>query len=354
MKEHEQNSSAFEACNTTLASRARIAIFPEGEMGAAPALLPLKTGAARIALGAAADAGIPGVVVVPVGLVYEDMGRFRGEVEIQFGEPIEIDEWVESYRADPAKAVRGVTDLIADRLAQVTMNHGSAEEAAVIDRAAAVALADGPDVAGVSEFVRRNALRRALTSVVALAGGESSGEYQGLVAELAVHTSDLDRLGLDAGDVSSLGVAPAGDRERVLREVVALSAPAAIGAIANAPAIAGVKLARRRFPADAWQATVIGVSGTVLLPVVWAAEYGALAHYLGRRRALALTAAGVAGGVAAIAWSARLRRWRGITRREALEREQPDAVETAQRSRAAVRRLVESLVGGIDHVEVGR
>src|ERR1700693_5346761 len=63
----QENSSAFDACNTTLASGARIAIFPEGEMGDAPALLPLKTGAARIALGAAADAGIPVVVIVPVG-----------------------------------------------------------------------------------------------------------------------------------------------------------------------------------------------------------------------------------------------------------------------------------------------
>src|SRR5689334_210067 len=52
----EQNASAFEACSTTLASGARIAIFPEGEMGQEPALLPLKTGAARIALSAAADA----------------------------------------------------------------------------------------------------------------------------------------------------------------------------------------------------------------------------------------------------------------------------------------------------------
>jgi len=122
----EQNSSAFEACNTTLASGARIAIFPEGEMGQEPALLPLKTGAARIALGAAADAGIAGVVVVPVGLEYDEMGKFHTQVELQFGDPIEIDEWVDAYRADSAKAVRGVTDLIADRLAQVTVNHGSA------------------------------------------------------------------------------------------------------------------------------------------------------------------------------------------------------------------------------------
>jgi len=345
----EQNSSAFEACNTTLASGARIAIFPEGEMGQEPALLPLKTGAARIALGAAADAGIPGVVVVPVGLVYEDMGRFRSEVELQFGEPIEIDEWVAAYRADSAKAVRGVTDLIADRLAQVTVNHGSADEADVLDQAAAVALADS----GADDFVRRNSLRRALAGAVALAGGESSGEYQELVGALAEHSSDLERLGLDGRDSSALQLAPSGEAEHLKREVVVLSAPAAVGVVANAPVLAGVALARRRISPDAWQATVMGVSGTVLCPIVWATEYGVLAHYLGRRPAIALTAAGAAGGLAAIAWTERFRQWRRIVRRSALERELPEAVETAQHSRAAVRRAVESLVGGIDRLELG-
>ena len=69
-----ENVSTFEACHAALADGAHIAIFPEGEMHTEPALLPLKTGAARIALGAAADAGVRGVVLVPVGLVYEDRG----------------------------------------------------------------------------------------------------------------------------------------------------------------------------------------------------------------------------------------------------------------------------------------
>jgi glycerol-3-phosphate O-acyltransferase / dihydroxyacetone phosphate acyltransferase len=352
----EENSSAFEACNTTLASGARIAIFPEGEMSQEPALLPLKTGAARIALGAAADAGIPGVVVVPVGLAYEDMGRFRGVAEMQFGEPIEIDEWIESYRSDPAKAVRGVTDLIADRLAQVTVNHGSADEAKVIDRAAAIALADAAGVSGeaaVSEFVRRNAIRRALADALTLTGGESSREYRDLVAVVDAHALDLERLGIEARDVSSLDAGAPGERSRVLVEVVALSAPAAVGFVANAPVLLAVQLARRRFPQDAWQWTVMGVSGTVLFPVVWACEYGILAHHLGRSRALALTTAGVAGGLAAVAWSERLRAWRRMARRERLEREQRPAFEQARASRAAVRGRVEALVGEIPRAELG-
>ena len=41
-------------------------MFPEGEVHTGPSILPLKTGAARIVLGAAADAEVHGVEVVPV------------------------------------------------------------------------------------------------------------------------------------------------------------------------------------------------------------------------------------------------------------------------------------------------
>jgi glycerol-3-phosphate O-acyltransferase / dihydroxyacetone phosphate acyltransferase len=345
----KENLSAFDACNATLATGARIAIFPEGEMSNEPALLPLKTGAARIALGAAADAGIEGVVVVPVGLVYEEMGKFRRDAELQFGEPIEIDEWIEKYRTDSAKAVRGVTDLIADRLAQITINHGSADEAGAIDRAAALALADDGATAA-AEFVRRNSLRRALAGAVALAGGESSAEYRDLVAALDAHLRDLERLGLDGRDVTALTGA-AVERSRLALEVIVLSAPAALGVVANAPVIAGVLLARRRFPKDAWQSTVSGVSGTVLCPLVWACEFGVLSHYLGRRPALVLTAAGAAGGAAALAWSERFRQWRRIARHEKLERDERAGLEAARSSRAAVRRRVEALVGEISLVD---
>ena len=45
----------------------------------------------------------------PVGLVYEDRGRFRSQAAVQVGAPIPVDPWVEQYRADPRGAVRALT-----------------------------------------------------------------------------------------------------------------------------------------------------------------------------------------------------------------------------------------------------
>jgi glycerol-3-phosphate O-acyltransferase/dihydroxyacetone phosphate acyltransferase len=344
----ERNASSFAECHEALGSGASIAIFPEGEMHLEPALLPIKTGAARIALSAAAEAGLGGVTLVPLGLVYDDRGRFRSDAEIHFGEPVEIDDWVESYRTDPVQAVRDVTDLLADRLAQVTVNHGSAEEAAVLDHAAALALGDPPTA---HEFARRNELRRALGSAVTRAGGKASAEYEGIVAALNVHKRDLERLGIDERDMFPLGSTPYRERVRVLVELVALTPAAVVGIVANAPTLLVLRLAGRRVPHEAWQATVKGVGGTFLSPIVWAVEFGFLSHYVGRRRALMLTTAGAAGGAVALVWRERLQHRRQSVRRDALHRADPAALQEAERSRMAVQQRVGSLVGRLPLVE---
>jgi glycerol-3-phosphate O-acyltransferase/dihydroxyacetone phosphate acyltransferase len=339
-----QNTSAFEACNAALASGAQIAIFPEGEMHLEPSLLPLKTGVARIALGAAAEAGLDGVVIVPVGLVYEDRGRFRSNAEIHFGEPIAIVDWLDEYRVDPTKAVHGVTDLLADRLARVTVNHGSSDEAALLDRTAAYALADEPDANDGRQFARRNALRRKLASSIALAGGESSTDYRALAAAVAVHERDLQRLGIQHASAVPLGDMSAVDRIALEAQLVALALPAALGLIANGPMLLGVWIASRRVRHEAWQATTKGVGGTFLSPIIWALEFAFLSSRLGRRRALALTTAGAIGGVAALGWGERFLQWRhGVFHVDGGHRR--DALDEARASRNTVRQRVAALVG---------
>ena len=63
------NASVFEACHRELAQGATVAIFPEGTTGDRAGLDRVKSGAARIALGAVPTA--PDVVIVPIGMAYE-------------------------------------------------------------------------------------------------------------------------------------------------------------------------------------------------------------------------------------------------------------------------------------------
>lgn len=337
----DQNASAFEACHAALADGAHLAIFPEGETHLEPKLLPLKTGAARIALGAAHDAKVKGITIVPVGLVYEDRGRFRSHVALQVGEPIHVDEWTDRYHIDPTAAVRDATKLLTARLAAVSVNHDSSDEASIVERAAAFTIYAGGECEGDAQFAQRNALRHALASAIARAGGPASPEYGKLAAAVQAHIRDLERLGMEHADVAG-GLMPSVDRRNLRVELAMLTPLAALGAVCNAPVALGAKFLSWRVKHEVWQATTKGVGATLLCPVVWAFDFAILNRRFGRRRALGITATGAFGGLAWIAWHERWTRSRALTW---LERNAEEALTAARQSREVVRAQVTALVG---------
>jgi 1-acyl-sn-glycerol-3-phosphate acyltransferase len=341
------NTSAFSACNDALAQGAHLMIFPEGEVHKEPSLLPLKTGTARIGLGAA-DAGTRGIRIVPVGLVYDDKGRFRSQSAVHVGQPIPMDDWVDEYRADEREAVRAVTALLTDRLREVTLNHASWNEAMVIDRAAAITiLGDREPEPREPVFAERSALHRALASAIERNGGESGDAFVRLADAVERHRRDLALLGVDdPRAVPSLH--PGRIRWRITRLAVGsvvLLPFAAVGMVLNGPIVPPAKLIRRFVKHPAWKATAMGLTGFVFLPVLWGTETTVAYRRLGGKAALTVAAAGPLGGVAWIAWRTRWLRWRRtVASLEWLRR--PDAaLEAARASRKAVLDEVASLVG---------
>ena len=83
-----KNAQTFETARAVLVRGGTIAIFPEGTSHSDPKLRPLKTGTARIALGAAA--ALPqglALEVVPAGLYYRTKQTFRSVALLHFGDP---------------------------------------------------------------------------------------------------------------------------------------------------------------------------------------------------------------------------------------------------------------------------
>ena len=85
------NDAAFARAYEVLATGGCVGIFPEGQNSLERGLLDLKTGAARIALGAesAKDFSLD-LQLVPVGLNFTDRDQFMSSVLIRFGEPIPV------------------------------------------------------------------------------------------------------------------------------------------------------------------------------------------------------------------------------------------------------------------------
>jgi len=86
-----QNRETFDTARAVLARGGAIAIFPEGQSHSDPKLRPLKTGAARIAFGAAAGlAQSSPMRIVPAGLYYRAKRTFRSAALLHFGEPFVV------------------------------------------------------------------------------------------------------------------------------------------------------------------------------------------------------------------------------------------------------------------------
>lgn len=153
------NDDAFAECHAALAEGDTVAIFPEGTTHDRPHIDPLRTGAARIALGAR-SAGAEGLVVVPVGLTFPDKIALRSSVLVLFGEPIELDAVVPSgVGTDDATAVRTLTDTIDRELRAVIQDFPDTETALALEQAAHVALSDRelpePPLAARHQLARR-------------------------------------------------------------------------------------------------------------------------------------------------------------------------------------------------------
>ncbi len=133
-----KNLTTFARCRDELRRGGAIALFPEGTSHNLPHRLPLKTGAARIAIETETTNPSTGLRILPIGIVYEAKGRFRSRVLINVGEPIDPGPEARRFATDGRKAVRALTDRIASGLESVTTSYQSWDEARLLNLAAAV------------------------------------------------------------------------------------------------------------------------------------------------------------------------------------------------------------------------
>ncbi len=112
------NVDSFARCYDMFARGEVLLIFPEGISHSDPRLHPIKTGAARMALGAKQAMG-HAPVVVPVGLNFTQKGKFGSSVFIRFGEPVDLEPFPGGQDEDD---VRRLTKEIQNALEAVTLN----------------------------------------------------------------------------------------------------------------------------------------------------------------------------------------------------------------------------------------
>ncbi|QMU30299.1 1-acyl-sn-glycerol-3-phosphate acyltransferase [Adhaeribacter radiodurans] len=124
------NESTFEKCYEFLNAKGSLLIFPEGNSFNERRLRPLKTGAARIALGAAARLDFTQEVkILPIGLNYLEPTRFRSNLLINVAPPIVVNNLASVYQQDASKAVYQLTNQIRTELeANIIHTHSNTDD----------------------------------------------------------------------------------------------------------------------------------------------------------------------------------------------------------------------------------
>ncbi len=103
-------------------------IAAEGYSTPEHGLKPLKSGTARIALGAEDENDFKlGVQILPVGLYYTDAQKFRSKLVVHAGEPIQMSEWKEAYSTDSEKTVDELTEMLQEKTEALLLNIGKPE-----------------------------------------------------------------------------------------------------------------------------------------------------------------------------------------------------------------------------------
>jgi 1-acyl-sn-glycerol-3-phosphate acyltransferase len=147
------NDQMFRSTYEALGEDDLVTIFPEGITVDDPRIAHIKTGSARIALGARAS-GTENIMLLSAGIHYENKAALRSDVFVDIGYPIDLDKWVEENIAEGEpqdatnrEAVVALTSLMEEHLRWAAPDFEDWVTARSLAAASEVALrrAVGPD-----------------------------------------------------------------------------------------------------------------------------------------------------------------------------------------------------------------
>lgn len=96
-----------------------VGIFPEGRNSPHLQLANLRSGTAQMALEVEADNNYQlGLVVVPVGINFQNRELFMSSVLLRFGEAVQVADFAELHRRDPQEAILQLTRQLEQKLRQ--------------------------------------------------------------------------------------------------------------------------------------------------------------------------------------------------------------------------------------------
>ncbi len=327
-----KNQKTFELCRELLQRGGSIALFPEGVSHNSPKMLPAKTGASRIALGAVsvAEIGEPlALRIVPVGLFYTSKTTFRSEALLHFGEPFTVEPVELDAEGQPVReAVKALTARIENALREVTLNAETESDLHTANIAEQIfATAEMNENLGE----KREFLQKFVTETSDDAGVDGAAPLRQRLIE---YDKKLDSHGIGPEHLSLAQFSRGSVIKQALLQTwpLAVLSPLAItGAIIHYPAYRLCGTFSRlyaRHDADDVASTVKVLAGMLFMPLTWLIVTGFVYYFLGWKSALLSVPLTVVCGYIALHTSEEIEELRGwakaiwlfLTRRDAFLR----------------------------------
>ncbi len=290
-----RNEGTFKAARALLKRGGTIGICPEGISHNEPSLLPLKSGAARIALGAvSAGQKHMELLVVPVGLYYTAKAKFRSAALLYYGKPLTVTPVALDADGEPPETeVDALTQRLEQALRQVMLDAGNEEIFASVRRAESIF--SSVEETGAKQIPLEKELRRRQRFLAGYAyhREHSPERVEALDARLRLYEEDLQQAGLDPAELT-----PPASTRIVLRQLLGrlaffalLALPALVGLVIHYPAYLLIELIVMGFikkDAEDMAATVKLLAALLFFPLTWLLLAGLATYFAGWPWALAL------------------------------------------------------------------
>lgn len=123
-----KNEQVFNEAVEALHHGMHLCVMPEGNHGNQRKLRPLQKGIFRMAFRAQEKYGkTPMVKIVPVGIDYTEYVYSGYSAIVDYGKPIDVSEYVDTYNEDPAIAINAIKKRLVNELSSLIINVQSTE-----------------------------------------------------------------------------------------------------------------------------------------------------------------------------------------------------------------------------------
>jgi glycerol-3-phosphate O-acyltransferase/dihydroxyacetone phosphate acyltransferase len=301
------NQAMFGAARRALDKGEALLIFPEGVSQPEPAIMPLRTGAARLLLNPGDG---PRATLLPVGLMFHEPGRFRvGTALVLIGEPVPTADLEAAGGSEDA--VRRLTERLGTALQRLIVEAHNRHILDLIHAAESIWREEAREAAG--DPMARTIWRQRAARAHGYLAGVAPGRTAALRGRLERYVKDLELAGLTDRELSQ-----GYELRAVLRYAfrhglaLVLGLPLALWGVVNhaVPYSVTALITRALDPEADVEATYKVVIGLVLYPVCWALEGWAVLRVGGGWLLAVFLLSLLPTGFFALSWTERLGRVR--------------------------------------------